>query len=307
MSIRRLRTLLAIAEQGSFGLAAEAVSVSQAAVSLQMKALEEDLQVSLFDRTKRPPALNAAGHALVAKAREAVHTYDEMMRSVSDENALSGELVIGAMPTTMTGAVPKVVSALRRIYPELRIHVVPSHAIEQLPQLERGQLDTAIVTKPPYVPEHLEYRPFAEEPLILLAPPDCPSGTVRELLAGHPFIRFDRNQWVGQLIDDWLRSEGLPVNDLMELDTIESVSNMVYFDLGITIVPDPCINPPNPLPLKRISLGPTAPKRVLGLLTRRDSPKSRLVGMLFEQLSRLVELERSTPSATSLYRKARIP
>lgn len=291
MSIRRLRTLVAIAEQGSFGLAADAVSVSQAAVSLQMKALEEHLQVTLFDRSRRPPVLNATGHALVPKAREALRAYDDLVRSVSSDDELSGELVIGAMPTTMTGAVPKVVSALRRIYPQLRIHVVPSHAIEQLPQLERGQLDTAIVTKPPHVPNHLEYRAFADEPLILLAPPDCRSAPARQLLQELPFIRFDRNQWVGQLIESWLHAESIQVNDLMELDTIESVSNMVYFDLGVTIVPRPCVSPPNPLPLTRLSLGPTAPTRVLGLLTRRDSAKSRLVEVLFDQLVKLVESE----------------
>ena len=298
MSIRRLRTLIAVAERGSFGDAAEAVSLSQAAVSLQMKSLEEDLQVPLFDRTKRPPVLNATGHALVPRAREALRAYDDLLRSVASDTELSGELVIGAMPTTMTGTVPMVVSALRNIYPHLRTHVVPSHAIEQLPQLERGQLDTAIVTQPPYVPDHLEYRPFANEPLIVLAPPASSGATARDLLESYPFIRFDRNQWVGQLIDDWLRKEGIQVNDLMELDTIESVSNMVYFDLGVTIVPEPCVPPPNPLPLRRLSLGADAPKRVLGLLTRRDSPKSRLVDVLYEQLVNLVEAERGKTGAT---------
>ena len=292
MSIRRLRTLISIAEQGSFSLAAEAVSVSQAVVSLQMKSLEGELQVELFDRSKRPPSLNTTGHALVSKARETLRAYDDLIGSVASDNVLSGELVIGAMPTTMTGVIPKVLSALRQIYPQLRIHVVPSHAIEQMPQLERSQLDAAIITQPPYFPEHLEYKAFAEEPLIVLAPLDSIWNTPRELLASYPFIRFDRNQWVGQSIDNWLRKEGVQVNDLMELDTIESVSNMVYYNLGVTIVPQPCVAPPNPLPLKRVPLGPSAPKRVLGLLTRRDSPKARLVNVLFDQLALLVEMER---------------
>jgi DNA-binding transcriptional LysR family regulator len=202
--------------------------------------------VNLFDRSRRPPVLNAAGHALVPKARDALRAYDELARSVGGDDVLSGELVIGAMPLIMTGLVPKLMSALRRIYPELRIHVVPAHAAQQMPQLERGLVDTGLITQPPSVPDHLEYRPFAAEPLILLAPPDCPPAPPRELLARYPFIRFDRNQWVGQLIDNWLRAENIQVNEMMELDTIESVSNMVYFDLGITIVPAPCVSPPNP-------------------------------------------------------------
>ncbi len=296
MSIRRLRTLIAIAEHGNFGLAADAVSVSQAAVSLQMKALEQELKVTLFDRSHRPPTLNATGLALLAKAREAVRVYDEMLRAAGNDE-LSGELVLGAMPATMTGVVPRAINALRNIYPQLRIHVVPFHAIEQLPQLERGLLDTGIITQLPYLPDNLEYRAFAEEPLILLAPPGTPPAPARKLLETYPFIRFDRNQRVGQLIDTWLRAEGIQVKELMELDTIESVSNMVYYNLGVTIAPAPCVAPPIPLPLCRVPLAPSAPKRVLGVLTRKDSAKKRLVSVLYDQLVKLVETELAESNA----------
>ena len=292
MSIRRLKTLIAVSEQGSFGLAADAVSVSQAAVSLQMKSLEDELQVNLFDRTKRPPSLNSAGLAVVQKAREAVRAYDDLVGSVSRDDVLSGELVLGAMPTTMTGVVPKAVGALREIYPDLRIHVVPAQATELMPQIERGQLDAAIISQLPYLPSQLAYKPFAEEPLVVLAPADSPWNEPRELLENHPFIRFDRKQWVGQLIENWLRAEGIQVNDLMELDTIESASNMVYHNLGVTIIPEPCIAPPNPISLKRVPLGASAPPRVLGILCPRDSAKARLTDGLYDQLVNLVEAER---------------
>ena len=71
------------------------------------------LQRSLFDRRKRPPALNPLGLALVPRAREILRAYDELLRSASDTRGLSGELTIGAVPTTMTGVVPKAISGLR--------------------------------------------------------------------------------------------------------------------------------------------------------------------------------------------------
>ncbi len=82
MSIRLLRTIVAISETGSFGAAADVVCVSHAAVSQQMKRLEEELQVSLFDRSKRSPELSQLGQAMVRKAREIIHSYDIMVDSL---------------------------------------------------------------------------------------------------------------------------------------------------------------------------------------------------------------------------------
>ena len=110
MSIRRLRTLVAVAEEGTFAGAAQSVFVSQAAVSMQMKSLEQELGAPLFDRKKRPPVLNPLGLVLVPRAREILHAYDEMLCLVSDTRGLAGELTIGAVPTTMTGLVPKAIS-----------------------------------------------------------------------------------------------------------------------------------------------------------------------------------------------------
>lgn len=78
MSIRYLKTLLAIAEKGSFAAAARTVNLTQSAVSMQMKALEDDLGLSLFDRSRRPPVLTEAGKALVPRARQIVVSYENL-------------------------------------------------------------------------------------------------------------------------------------------------------------------------------------------------------------------------------------
>jgi DNA-binding transcriptional LysR family regulator len=97
LTIRRFRTLIAVARHGSFGAASEAVHITQAAVSLQMKSLEYELRVGLFDRSRRPPALNPAGLALVAKARDVVGAYDDMISAVGSDDGLAGDLTIGVI------------------------------------------------------------------------------------------------------------------------------------------------------------------------------------------------------------------
>ena len=289
MSIRRLRTLIAIAETGSFAAAADVVHVSQAAVGQQMKALESDLRVQLFDRSKRPPELNPLGLALTAKAREVVHAYDTMLQSLTGPSAMQGQIIIGAVPTTLTGLVPKTMSALKAVYPELHIRIIPGLSAELMPQVDRSYLDAAILTQPAHVPGHMVWQPFAAEPFILLAPTDAPSDDPIELLSTLPYIRFARRAWVGTLIDHWLESMQIRVNETMELDSLESIAANVFENMGVSIVPERCVPSPQPLPLKRIPLVPAAPPRILGVISRRDNVRFRSIEVLVEKLADIVE------------------
>ncbi len=289
MSLRRLKTLIAVAEKGTFGGAADSVLISHAAVSQQMKILEEDLQVTLFDRTKRSPKLNRLGQALVTRAREIVHAYDNMVESIVSEGALMGELTIGAVPTTMTGLVPKAVGVLKALYPNLHVRIVPGLSADLLPQVDRGVLDAAIISEPPYIVYHLTWRPFAEEPLIVLASLQEPSDDPEYLIETFPYIRFSRRAWTGRLIDEWMQERKLKVEESMELDTLEAISTMVFNNLGVSIVPLRCVPSPHPLPLKRILIGPSAKPRVLGLVSRNDSVKFQLIDAFLVELVRLVE------------------
>ncbi len=284
MSIRRLRTLVAVAEAGTFAGAAQSVFVSQAAVSMQMKSLEQELGAPLFDRKKRPPVLNPLGLVLVPRAREILHAYDEMLCLVSDTQGLAGELTIGAVPTTMTGLVPKAISGLRAAYPMLHIKVVPDLSAGLLPQVDRGHLDAAIVSEPQYPISQLEWTPFAAESLIVLAAMDTLEEDPEALLKESPFIRFNRQAWVGRLIDDWLQKKRIHVREVMELDTLEAISTMVYHGLGVSIVPRRCVPSPSPLPLKRIPLAAPDHARILGVIMRPDCPNRRLVEVFTEEL-----------------------
>ena len=289
MSIRRLKTLIAVAEKGTFAAAATARFVSHAAVSQQMKTLEDELGVSIFDRSRRSPVLNQHGRNLVAKARDVVHAYNNMVSSVHDDDRVVGELVFGAVSTCMTSLVPRVVGMLKRRYPKLHVRVVPGLSAELQIQVERGYLDAAVLSEPPFLPNGLSWRAFAEEPLILLASLEEESDDPEWLLESRPFIRFNRRAWLGRQIDEWLQANKVNIREGMELDTLESISSMVFYQLGVSIVPRRCVPSARPLPLKRIPLGPSARPRILGVVARKDGLKFQLLEVLLAELVELVE------------------
>ncbi|MDO6564372.1 LysR family transcriptional regulator [Amphritea sp. 1_MG-2023] len=285
MSIRHLKTLVAIADKGSFIEAAEAVFITQAAVSMQMKTLEEELNMTLFDRTRRPPTLNKAGMAVVPKAREAVRHYEQFMETSAIMDKLTGQLSLGSVPTILTGALPPALARLRQSLPQLHISVSSGLSSSLITQVERGAIDAAIISEPPMDRPGLIWRPFGIEPLIVIAHIDSPDEPPEVLLQNNPFIRFSKAAWVGQLIDQFLKDEAITVKDTMELNTLEAISTMVYHGLGVSVVPQCHIQYPGTLLLKRIPFTKNAPQRILGLIEKEDSSKAHLTKELISELA----------------------
>lgn len=283
MRISYLKSFLAVAETGGFMSAAALLNRTPSAISLQMKALEEAFGTELFDRTKRPPVLNQKGRSILGMVHEVVQTYGKLEEALSPEG-FSGEIAIGSMPTTLTGILPKALIAYQRRYPQLVVRLVDDESSGLVARLKSGKIDAAIISTPRENDGSITWRPVAREPLVVIAPADAKVGDYRQILEDLPYIRFNNNAWTGRIIEEQLQKRNIKVNTMMELDNLEAIATMVYYGLGVSIMPLHCVDTPVRLPLKQIPFGNPQATRTIGLAEVTDNPRSKAIQGFFEEL-----------------------
>ena len=287
MSLRALHTLIAIAQYGSFVRAAEAVHLTQSAVSLHIKSLEETFNATLFDRSRRLPVLTEAGHVAVERAREIVALYDGIAAEIGGDNELRGRLRIGAIHTALASTLPAALAALAAEHPHVRINVASGMSAELAVRVEAGELDVAITTEPvrPH-PYGLVSTTLYEEGFWIIAPGSLAGQDFRQLLQQQPFIRFDRRAWAGRTIEQELRRMRLRVHTSMELDSQDAIIQMVGSGLGVAVIP---LSSHDLAQLGHLHIqpfgSPQKTRRVV-LLEREDRPLARLAAALAQVVQR---------------------
>ncbi len=237
MSIRELKTLIAVAEHGSISAAAERVFLSVPAAAAQIVKLEAEFKTVLLNRARKPAQLTAQGHALVMRAREVVSNYAQLYEAVSSSEDLTGVLNIGAIPTALTGVIPKALIAFRRAHPRAQIRLEHGLSPSLAQRLRHRELDAAIISEPQRPIPDLQWTAFTQEPIVVIASATLPVQSDRSLLRAFPYIRFNRNFWVNRIIEEDLQRRKLLTNPIMELDSLEAIGQMVRYGLGVSIIP----------------------------------------------------------------------
>ena len=174
MNLRDIKYILAVADARHFGRAAENCFVSQPTLSGQIKKLEEELGVILFERTNRSVEITPIGQTILHHARllqEQVEAIEQVARAHQDP--LDGPLRIGAIPTLSPYLVPLLLVPLKRQYPQLRLVLSEELTESLLARLQRHDLDAALLATPVDQPE-LAQAPLFEEPFWLAHPRNHP-------------------------------------------------------------------------------------------------------------------------------------
>lgn len=279
---RHLSSLLAIAEHGSLTAAGLALGRSHSAISLHIKALEDDLGVVLLDRSVRPPMLTSDGEAMIEQARRLDRVLDDI-RSIGRSDRLAGSLSIGVVPTAMTALVPPALARVRALHPDVSLSIRSGLSGELAQAVRSSDLDCAILTAPDLEPEGVILRTIVDEPLVVIGPGEAWGTTDEDLLQAHPFIWFSRKTWAGQQIERRLLDRGIRTRSGMEVDSLEAIEALVRHGMGVAIVPDRWgRHGANGLVVR--PFGKPQATRRLALMIRERTPKARLLDALLNAL-----------------------
>ncbi len=282
MNIQQMRILIAVMDEGSFAAAGDRLGRSHSAISLQIKALENELGLTLFDRMVRPPAPTPKAKALVDHARKVVQLFDATQTVVTGQ-VVHGRLRVGAVPTVLGSFLPGALAALRTQHPDLSIDVHSGGSDKLAAQLLEGALDIAICTRPPQAISTLRWHHIAREPLVVIAPEDVP-GDERALLSSQPFIWFNRKTWAGSAIEAHLDARGIDVNATMEIDSLDAIETLVREGLGVSIIPV-CRGTDGSWPgLRAVPFGDPPFVRDVGALLMANAPADPLIGAFLRAL-----------------------
>lgn len=286
--LRELRTFLAVVRHGTFSAAGRAVGLTQSAVSTQIRNLEAEVGEVLFERTGRAVRLNAAGRRLLPQANEMLALAARIRHPMED--GLSGEWHLGAIASLQSGVLPEVLSVLAREAPGVMTRVVPGVSLALLDQVDKGDLDMALIVRPPFdLPGDLYTQVIAREPFVLIAPLESRDETLEALLEVHPLVLYDRGSFGGRQVVRFLERQRLRPEIRLELDEIDAIARVVECGLGVALIPMAGLwHCQRPLPVRMLSLGEQAFHRELVMVARLPPGQSPLVAMIERELSRMM-------------------
>lgn len=289
MNLTQLEGFLAVVREGSLTKAAEKLYLTQPALSFQVKALEEELGQTLFERDGKQLRLTSAGHLLQERARQILDLVAQTRQDVTGLKELQrGQLRIGANETTSLYILPPVIQAFCERFPGLEIHLTLRQSAEVVRLVAEGEVDFGIATLPVLDP-HVETRTLCWREDVAI----CGNGhlliekTNVQLadLAQHTLLFLEQGSTGRIYLEQALAEQGLLPKMTMNVGSVELIKRLAEINLGVAIVPGVAIK--DELKAKRLRafrLNWLEPRPV-GLIQRRNgylSPASQFFLKLFK-------------------------
>ncbi len=244
MNLRDLNYIIAVAETRHFGKAAERCFVSQPTLSGQIKKLEEELQVTLFERTNRSVAITPIGTAILTHARVIMEQADLIQQLArAQRDPLAGPLRIGAIPTLSPYLVPLILLPLKKRYPQIKLVLSEEQTDPLLERLRNHEIDAALLATP-VAEQDFERLPLFDEPFWIAYPSKHPfytkdKITLRDLKNEHLLLLAEGHCLADQAMEVCHIRERQAQGEMADLraSSLETLIQLVGAGFGITLVP----------------------------------------------------------------------
>jgi DNA-binding transcriptional LysR family regulator len=296
MQLAQIQGFLEVARRGNVSRAADALLITQPALTARLQALEHQLGQPLFVRTRRGVQLTEAGHAFLPYAEQAVTALASGMAEVEQVSAGSGgELSLAVAPQVSSYVLPHLLTRFAQDYPGVRLVVRTTHSEEIVELVVRREVQAGLGRRVRH--PLVTYAPIYDDQLVLVSPPDSPLAKTatasRSALADTPLILFDRASSYYDLTTALLREAGVRPRGVIELDNVEAAKRMVAGGLGVALLPRTSVADEiarGLLAALRIEDADPAPRHI-GVVRRRDAgdPSPALAAFL-ELVSRVPEI-----------------
>ena len=275
LTLKQLRYFDALARHRHFGRAADACSISQPALSLQIKELEGMFDAPLVERGARDVRLTQIGEDLLEKARHillAVEELDDLVRA--SKGPLAGRLRLGVIPTIAPYYLPKLIAGLSGRFPELELTLREAVTQALIEDLEDGSIDLAVVALPVSEPNLTEFALFEEEFVLVRASRDAekPVPGPQMLQKMRLLLLEEGHCFRDQALSFCQFGESRP-GALMEGSSLSTLVQMVGAGMGVTLIPDMAVDMETRSADVSIDRFPEPrPSRTIGMVWRKTNP-----------------------------------
>lgn len=241
MNLHQLKVFQEVVRQKSFTRAAQALHLTQPAVSAQIRRLEESLQLTLLDRIGKRTTPTEAGLVLAQRTERILVQLEQAQEDLNSfRNLQRGTLHIGASTTPGVYILPRVVAAYRVSYPGIHIELTLSNTHDVSQSVARNELDLGFVGGGGPTLQDLAVESFMRDELVLIAPPDHPLTLCDRPLSppeicGSAFVAREAGSATWQCFDEWLRGQGLTIEPILRLSSVEAAKRAVAGGLGLSI------------------------------------------------------------------------
>ncbi|WP_458525801.1 LysR family transcriptional regulator [Onishia taeanensis] len=288
MTVKQLRAFLAVAQTLSFTRACERLHLSQPALSLTIKGLEDSLGGPLLIRSTRRVSLTSEGEALVPLAKRLLADWDNTEERLRQHFTLElGRVAIGAMPSFACNLLPDALMAFRARFPRINVtvHDVINEDVIEMVRRERVELGIAFA---PEATDGLAFTPLFSDRFVAVVPPSSPLANEASLswtaLLDQDLIALQRPSMVRRLLEQELASQDIVLSVSFESHQLSTVGRMVASGLGVSAVPSLCTPQMHALGARCLPLDGPVITHEVGLISHQDRKLSVAAQALAEVL-----------------------